>query len=104
MREYVVKPEFGVDHYLAIYEREGYALQAQVLGSPLGHFVTEVGELNKLVALWQYDSMAQRDERRRELAGLAQWQQFVAKVTPLLSSMTNSILRPVSLRPPAPSD
>ncbi|MCR6670678.1 NIPSNAP family protein [Devosia ginsengisoli] len=38
--------------FLSHYERDGLPIQEEYLGKILGHFVSEVGELNHIVSLW----------------------------------------------------
>jgi len=59
--------------FLALYAREGLALQTQHLGAPLGYYTTEVGELGQVVHLWQYTDMADRERRRAALEADPRW-------------------------------
>lgn len=63
----------SIKTFLEIYERDGLAVQSRHLGMPVGYFTTEVGELNQVVHLWKYASMADREQRRAALEIDPQW-------------------------------
>lgn len=80
--------------YLALYEREGFALQQRILGRMVGYYHTEIGALNQIVHLWAYENLVEREQRRGALAAEPQWQAYVAKMLPLLISQESKILTP----------
>ena len=49
---------------LRLYREKGLAVQKRILGHLVGYYAVEVGELNKVVHLWAYDSLDERAERR----------------------------------------
>ena len=79
--------------FLELYEREGYPIQSRILGEPVGWYVcTDIGPLNQLVHLWQYESFEDRARRRAELAADPGWQAYVQKLQPMLVSQETKIL------------
>ncbi|RZL95348.1 MAG: NIPSNAP family protein [Variovorax sp.] len=91
-RCYVLRPTFSPADYLAIYHRDGRELQTRILGGLLGYFTTEVGELNAIVSLWEYESFEERQRRRGLLAAEPGWQGYLAQVRPMIQSMSNRLL------------
>lgn len=89
----------GVAKYMKLYEEEGFAIQGLVLGNLVGWYFTEFGELNQIVHMWGYDSFAERERRRKELAGRAEWQAFLAKIVPLILKQENKIMTPAPWSP-----
>ena len=70
-------------------------IQNRVKLSPLaGFWHTEVGELNKVVHLWAYESLDERARRRAELWADAEWLAYAAEVGPLVVDQANQILTP----------
>jgi len=59
--------------FLSLYAAEGLAVQTEHLGSPVGYYTTEVGELNQVVHLWAYVDMADRERRRAALEADPRW-------------------------------
>lgn len=91
-RCYVLHPTYSVNDYLEVFRRDGLAVQRDTLGGLLGYFTTEVGELNAIVSLWQYDSFEERSRRRALLAGDQGWQNYLKQVRPMIATMSNRLL------------
>lgn len=84
---------------VGLYEHEGIAIQREVLGGFVGAFTTEIGALSTYTAMWSYPDFAAREERRAALQARADWQAFLAKITPLIHTQHNRILVPTSFSP-----
>lgn len=80
--------------FLKLYEEKGFAPQRDILGPPVGWYVSEMGELNQVVHLWAYGSLDDRDARRRKLMENEQFKEYLAALFPLLQKMENRLLRP----------
>lgn len=85
--------------WMAIYQEFGLPVQSRILGGLVGFFTIDVGTVNQIVHLWRYDSHAERERRRAELAANADWQDYLAKSTPLVQRMRNRILTPLPFSP-----
>lgn len=82
-----------------LYESEGSALQQEFLGTFVGAFTTDVGELSTYTHIWAYESHADREERRARLQADERWQAFLAKIQPLIHTQRNRIMIPTSFSP-----
>lgn len=80
--------------YLAVYQREGAAIQREYLPHCVGYYVTEIGPLNQVVHLWAYDSFAHREECRTRMQADARWPAYFARIHPLLDRQCCKLLRP----------
>lgn len=69
----------AVPAFLKRYAREGLPVQKRHLGAPVGYYTTEVGVLGQVVHLWQYESMADREQRRSALEADLQWLAYKAR-------------------------
>ena len=100
LRTYTLKPGKVAD-YLELYEREGLPVQTRYLGPPVGYFVSEIGELNQLVHIWKYESMADRERKRALLEADPEWTAYRAHSAQAgyLHSQENQILKSVSFSP-----
>ncbi|VTU32042.1 hypothetical protein H6CHR_03721 [Variovorax sp. PBL-H6] len=98
-RSYTLRMPYGPQDYLALYEAEGLEVQRAILGRMLGYFHTEVGPLNTMVHLWGYDSFEDRMTRRAALGADPAWQRYLARIRPLIESMSNRLLIPASFSP-----
>lgn len=94
MREYTLRAG-TVAGYLELYEREGLAIQREILGQLVGYYTTEVGPaVNQVVHLWAYESFEDRSKRRARLAKHPGWQAYLEKMRPMLVAQCNRLLRP----------
>ncbi len=82
-----------------MYETEGIELQQRYLGRLIGAFTTDVGVLSTYTHLWAYDDYDDRLRRRTELQADQAWQDFLARLQPLLHNQQNRILIPTSFSP-----
>ena len=97
-RTYELKP--GTTHeFLRVYADEGLALQSAALGHLIGYFVCEVGELNRIVQLWGFDSFEERTKRRSALSADPRWRSFVGKLVDMIVSQRSELLTPAPFSP-----
>ena len=82
-----------------LYETEGSALQQEFLGTFVGAFTTDVGDLSTYTHMWAYESQADRESRRARLQSDERWKAFLAKIQPLIHTQRNRILVPTSFSP-----
>jgi hypothetical protein len=97
-RTYELRPG-SLHEFLAGYETEGLPLQREALGRLLGYFVAEVGDLNRVVQLWGFDSFEDRLARRAALSANPQWRAFLDKTVNMVVRQRNELLTPVSFSP-----
>ena len=95
-RIYTIKPN-RLARFLETYERLALPLQRKYLGEPYGFFVSHIGRLGRVVHLWQYESLADREERRAAMEADPEWMAYrrVALEEDTLIDMENQILKPV---------
>ena len=79
--------------FLALYEREGRPVQLEYLDGLLGYYIAETGMLNRIVALWGYTSMDERERQRTALFADPRWIGYLAKVRPLMVTQESVLLR-----------
>ena len=91
-----------VPEFLALYEKEGMAIQRPILGRMVGYYSVEVGTQNQVVHMWAYEDMADRAERRKRLFADPRWQEYIKKTRPLLMVQENKILVPAPFSPAIP--
>jgi len=97
-RTYTLHPGKTAE-YLKAYEAVGLEVQRAILGNLIGYFTTEIGTLNQIVHLWGYESMADREDRRRKLLEDPVWCEYVKTIRPLVMHQENRILVPTSFSP-----
>ena len=97
-RTYTVKPGTAPE-YMAFYRDHGLEVQSRILGGLVGYFQSELGTLNQIVHLWRYDSLAERERRRAELAKDETWQRFLREKPDVLLAQDVQILSPADFSP-----
>jgi len=97
-RTYTVKPG-TVRQYYDDYNPRGLNIQERILGNLIGYFHTEIGELNKIVHLWGYESLAEREKRRAALAVDPEWLAYLQQSPDIIVAMESRILVPAPFSP-----
>ena len=97
-RCYTLQP--GADaQYSKFYGDEGFKIQAPILDNLVGWYTSEFGGVNQITHMWGYDSHADRDRKRAELAKNGPWQAFLPKIRALMVSQDNKLLLPAPWSP-----
>ena len=101
-RTYTFRPG-TVDGWLRKYESEGLPIQKRHLNRFLGLYVSEIGRLHTTVLMWGYDSLADREARRKAMYADPEWQSFISGVWALdaIQSQDVMIMNPASFSPDA---
>lgn len=97
-RDYRIKPGL-LNQFVSAYETYGLALQKKYLGNFIGYFLSEIGELNHVVALWGYESLDERDRAREQMQQDEKWQEYLAMVIDYIDVQETRILKPVHFSP-----
>ncbi|MFT4193525.1 NIPSNAP family protein [Ottowia sp.] len=97
-RIYELRPG-SLHEFLKTYEAEGLAIQTRAFGRLLGYFTSEVGELNRVVQLWGFDSFEDRNRRRAALSAQPEWRAFLGKCVSMVVSQRNELLTPTAFSP-----
>lgn len=88
-----------MNRYLQLVRDEGLAIQQPILGHLLGYFTTDIGPLSQVTHLWAYADLADRAQRRRQLAQDARWQIFLPRLSENIEQAENRILVPTDFSP-----
>lgn len=81
--------------FFKIYQQEGLELQTRHLGRCLGFYQSDIGPQHRIVHLWAYADIADRDKRRTAMANDPAWQAYLAKSATLFTHQENEILKAV---------
>lgn len=97
-RIYTMQPGRTAE-WLSFYGQHGLPVQQRLLGKLIGFFQSEIGELNQVVHIWSYDSLADREQRRARLTTDPGWQTYLRESPKVIMRMENRILVPVAFSP-----
>jgi len=100
VRTYTCKPGM-IKKHLALYEKLGKGVQTKHLGQPFAYLVTETGNPNQYLHIWQYENAADREQRRAAMQADPEWQAYLEESTKLgaLDTQQNALMRPVEFFP-----
>ncbi|MDP6364915.1 MAG: NIPSNAP family protein [Nitrospinota bacterium] len=93
LRIYKIKPGTVKEYYEKFHEAFE---ERQKLSRMIGIFNTEVGDLNKIMHIWEYEDHTQRAETRAKASGYDWWPPPIGD---LLVSQTTKIVTTPSFRP-----
>jgi len=90
LRTYTLHPE----HYPSFLALTNEHIHLRTKYSKLiGYWVTELGGVNEVVHIWEYDSLAQRQKVREALVKDTEWMQnYMAKMRPMLQKQENMVM------------
>jgi len=97
-RDYHIVPG-RLAEFIATYEQLGLAIQTEILGGFVGHFICDIGELNHVVALWRYETIADREERRARMLAHPGWQTYLEAIKGMIERQNIRILKPTAISP-----
>jgi len=93
LRTYDLRPG-DAQRYTNLFANIGREIIARHLPMA-GYYLTETGQLNRLIHLWRYEDLADRTRRRSELYRDADWlRDFIPHGLPLLRSQRNQLWIP----------
>ena len=98
MRTYTLHPG-RLGAYLKLYESEGWSIQRGHLGDPLGYYFVDIGLLNRVVHLWGYPDIAERERRRAAMLSDPAWNAYRAKSVLFFQHQENRVLKPTPFWP-----
>ena len=102
LRCYTTKPG-GAPEVIKANAEVGRKVRGDDYGTLVGYWYTDIGPLNQVVHLWQYDSYEERERMRKALGALPAWRDdYVARVRPHIVEQSIRFLTPVrEVNPPA---
>lgn len=96
LRTYTIRVG-ALGEFLALYARDGLAVQSEHLGAPMAYCTSETGELSQVVHMWRYDDVADRERRRAALEADPRWLAYRNGSASLVLRQENRLLRGVDL-------
>ncbi|MBS0959001.1 MULTISPECIES: NIPSNAP family protein [Acetobacter] len=79
--------------YIKDVTEEGIAIQKKHLGTLIGYYFSEIGQLNQIVHIWAFTSLDDREKRRDTLARDPQWAAFIPRLQAHIETMDNKIMK-----------
>ena len=98
LRTYTTKPG-TLGAWLKLYEERGWPLQRKYLPKCIGFYMVDIGTINRVVHLWEYADIAEREQARGAMVKDAGWGPLVTQGVPYFAAQENVILKPAPMWP-----
>jgi len=98
VRCYTIQPR-KMTTYLKIFEEDGLPVQQRNGLKLLGYFVHSVGRLNRVTHMWEFDSLADMEQKRAARDADPGWAEYQAKTDGLVQAQENSLTTPAPFSP-----
>jgi hypothetical protein len=87
--------------YLKLFETTGMAVRGGgEYGKLIGFWTVEIGELNRVVHIWAYNSADHRRDCRAALAQVPKWKdEFLPQALPLVVKMQSALMNSAAFSP-----
>ena len=103
LRTYTLKPNKALK-FLKLTRKVGFEIRAKH-SKCLGYWTSEIGELNQVVHLWEYDDFAHRTSARASLAKDKDWQkQYLPEARECHLYQESTVLIPSDVTPFTPGE
>jgi len=98
MRTYTIKTG-QVAQYLQHFAEVGLPIISKY-AKLVGYWYTDIGPLNQVIHIWEYDSLDQRAEKRKALYNDPEWlANFLPKALPLVAEQHTQIMYAANFSP-----
>jgi len=98
MRTYTVQVGY-LNEYLKHFEEVGYPIISKYQ-KLVGFFYTEIGELNQIVHIWEWESLDERAKQRKALYSDPEWlENFIPKAFPMLLKQESKLMNAANFSP-----
>lgn len=98
MRTYTLKAGSDVEGWLEYWAKNAWPVQQKMPGKLVGYYVSDVGNLNQIIHMWQFDSYAQRAEKAKLMRG-EEWLEIRRNMPDLVIAQENRILKAAPFSP-----
>ena len=88
-----------MNEFLSLWEERALPVQLRYLQRFRGMYAVDIGVVNSVVHLWEYDSLAERETRRAAMEACEEWKDYRTRLAQLdaLLRLQSTILRPADL-------
>ena len=89
---------------LELYAKYGYPVQLRYMGEPIVYAAAESGELNTFHHIWVYESAADREAKRAQMAKDLDWKVYLSENGKAghIVEQRNVLMTPVAFAPQPP--
>ncbi len=94
IRTYTIRPR-GVPEFLRLFEELALPIALRHWGPPVAFYVSEVGPLNQVVHMWEFESLADMERCRAAIYNDPEFAKYVAATDGMIVAQEDRIVRRV---------
>lgn len=98
VRTYTLVPR-KTAKYLELFEKHALPVMQRHGLQLAGYYVSQIGQLNQVVHLWRYDSLADLEKKRAARDADPAWGAYLALTEGMVMMQENKIMRPAPFSP-----
>ena len=97
IRTYTIRPR-GVAEFLRLYEELALPIAIKHWGPPVAFYVSEIGPLNQVSHLWEFDSLADLERCRAAIAADPEFKKYLNATEGMIVAQEDRIVRRVTFQ------
>ena len=97
IRIYTIRPR-GVAEFLRLYEELALPIAVKHWGPPVAFYVSEIGPLNQVYHLWEFDSLADMERCRAAIAGDPDFKKYLDATDGMIVAQEDRVVRRVNFK------
>jgi len=97
MRTYTIRPR-GVSEFVRLWEELMLPVALKHWGRPAAFYVSEIGPLNQVIHIWEFESLAHLERCREALAADPAAAQYFAATDGMIVAQEDRIVRHVNFK------
>ena len=97
MRTYTIRPR-GVPEFVRLWEELMLPVALKHWGKPAAFYVTEIGPLNQVIHIWEFESLAHLEHCRAAIAADPASARYLAATDGMIVAQEDRIVRRVNFK------
>jgi hypothetical protein len=97
MRTYTIRPR-GVSEFVRLFEELLLPVAIKHWGKPVAVYVSEIGPLNQVIHIWEFESLAHLERCRAAIAADPAAAQYVTATDGMIVAQEDRIVRRVNFK------
>ena len=97
IRTYTIRPR-GAAEFLRLYEELALPIAVKHWGPPVAFYVSEIGPLNQVIHIWEFESLADMERCRAAIAADGEFAKYLAATDGMIVAQEDRIVRRVNFK------
>jgi NIPSNAP len=97
IRTYTIRPR-GVAEFLRLYEELALPIAIRHWGPPVAFYVSEIGPLNQVIHVWEFESLADMERCRAAIGNDAEFAKYLSATDGMIVAQEDRVVRRVKFK------